>query len=281
MNQRKLTDEQVFEAYKIYQEQHLSVAKLGKIYKCCSAVFLNEFKKFRLVRRDLSHSHQTFKINENYFDDINTEEKAYWLGFLFADGCCYENEVHINLAETDKHIVSNLSKVIYGEDRSKFKKKQKESRQNQQSLVIYNKHMFDTLVSIGMVPRKSLVLKFPSILKEEFYQHFIRGYFDGDGCAYINYKRELAYCSIVSTKEFCISLQEILSKQGILAAIYKRNNYDQQNTYVLYVNHRLRSEKFLSWLYRDCLIKLNRKYNKYLEIIELNKKKGKSKYVNC
>lgn len=50
---------------------------------------------------------------------------------------------------------------------------------------IGSKKVFHDLLKLGLTPRKSLTIKFPNDIPNKYFGHFIRGYFDGDGCVTI------------------------------------------------------------------------------------------------
>lgn len=121
--------------------------------------------------------------DNSFFEKIDTERKAYWLGFLYADGCVYEKSennkiVILQLHPDDKYIINEFLKDI-NSDRPIYTDKK-----GYVSTCIGNTKMANDLINLGCVPRKSLILKFPSeeIVPQNLIRHFIRGYMDGDGC---------------------------------------------------------------------------------------------------
>ena len=137
-----------------------------------------------------------YSYNENIFDEINTEEKAYWLGFLYADGCVrdskgYPCNVSIGLQLNDENHLYKFAEFLGGEkDMVKVNHSKKRCDIN-----IANKHMANTLIELGCTPRKSLTLKPPTATQVPLglKRHFIRGFFDGDGTIYKRKTRE-SYC---------------------------------------------------------------------------------------
>ena len=130
------------------------------------------------------------QFNKQAFDTIDTEEKAYWLGFLYADGSLSSstNTVELQLSNKDKEHLRKFSRFMKynGEIKTKANKKDKNENIYYESCRVSfsNKHLWDTLNTQGCTPRKSLTLKFPneSIFGDKsLIRHFIRGYFDGDG----------------------------------------------------------------------------------------------------
>lgn len=119
-----------------------------------------------------------YKVNESYFENIDSEEKAYWLGFIFADGCVYSNKcVAIELAIKDEN---HLLKFISHLDSNYILSYPK--NRNSCKLLIGSVKMVNDLLKYGCTSKKSLTLKFPDNINEDLKRHFIRGYFDGDGC---------------------------------------------------------------------------------------------------
>ena len=121
------------------------------------------------------------KFNEEYFRRIDTEEKAYWLGFIAADGCVYKNSnawrLQINLKSSDKHHLEKFQAAIG----SNYKIAEKLVNTSEVcQLKINSKTLCEDLISLGIIQRKSLIVRMPNI-KPDLIRHFIRGYFDGDG----------------------------------------------------------------------------------------------------
>lgn len=147
-------------------------------------------------------------FNVNFFDSIDSEEKAYWLGFMYADGWINKNNTSWNIGLAlkldDLSHLQKFGKAIEKEHITFSKVACKIS--------LGSKHMFNTLRNYGCVERKSLILQFP---KEEIFvsknliRHFIRGYFDGDGCVSYTNKNHTSYSvSILGTKQFLEKLKE-------------------------------------------------------------------------
>lgn len=96
--------------------------------------------------------------------------------------------------------------------------------------ILGSKHMFNTLTNYGCTTRKSLTLKFPNInifKNKNLIRHFIRGYFDGDGCiSYGNKEHTYPIVSILGTKDFLDGIQKIYNSNHK----YKNANEGQEIT---------------------------------------------------
>jgi intein-encoded DNA endonuclease-like protein len=126
------------------------------------------------------------EYNEKYFEQIDSEEKAYFLGLICADGNITNNsEIHryqisLKLHIKDLHILNSFIKSIDGEMCVWFHKHQEIGE-----VKISGKKIINDIGKLGVIPNKSLVIKYP-IIEEKFERHFLRGYFDGDGCIRIS-----------------------------------------------------------------------------------------------
>lgn len=232
-------------------------------------------KKKDVELRTYSENNRRYNRNSNYFDNINTPNKAYILGLIYADGNNYiwgnKHCLTISLQERDHDLLERVRCELEYEGPLRFVPlhDKNENYMNQYTLVITDEYMCKQLKKIGVVERKSLVLTFPTFLRPDLIRHFVRGYFDGDGNIFYDKSRNKWHSSIVSTLEFCTSVSNILSSMFVKNNIYKPKHYGDHNTYVLQTCGNLSTYKFMSWLYKDCDIKLERKYQSYLDFCEM------------
>lgn len=203
-----------------------------------------------------------YNINENYFDNFHTENQAYILGLLYSDGSLINNgySIKLILQEQDKLILEKIRNEIQIERPLCYINTPKETQMNQWGLLINNKHMYNSLLELGLFQNKSLKLKYPNFISGGLQRHFIRGYFDGDGNIGI-YKNHIG-CSFVGTKEFCNKAKEIIEYNlDIYCGIYSIS--DNNITCTLNISGNKQMYKFLSWIYDNSELYLERKYNKY------------------
>ena len=145
-----------------------------------------------------------YTVNENYFQSLDSPEKAYILGFLYADGCNY-----IRHSNYEQYILQ-FSQIYYDKDiiykinqalSSTYPVRVINRCEHDNYIVsIESKKLSEDLHKLGCIQRKSLVLKFPTFIHKELMPHFIRGYFDGDGCVW-NGKRKKMIVKDNSRKE--------------------------------------------------------------------------------
>jgi hypothetical protein len=273
----KLTEQTKLEIIEKYLTGKYTYRVLAKEYLVDRSVISRLMSSRKIPLQDISHCHKKYSINEHYFDIIDCERKAYWLGWLYADG--YNNEknstISIGLQEEDKHILEEFKKdleinrPLYFLELNKKNPKLK----NQYSLVMTSKHMSSQLALLGCFQAKSLILEFPTEEQVPFYliNHFIRGYWDGNGTVGM-YKGVYNYqtrCSVVGTENFLkVFANKILDKYNFRYRIYKRKLKYIVSTRYLTLANKEANYNFLIWLYKDHSVYLIRKYIAYQKIIQ-------------
>jgi hypothetical protein len=256
-----------------------SIAKIAKSRGHDGAFIASILNHNNIPRRPAGYQCRKYPINETFFDLIDTEAKAYFLGLLYADGCNHSNNtlVSIGLQEQDRHILERFRDLICPTHPLLFTDRGKEGRQNRYTLRLNSRILTDKLTALGCTPVKSLTLQFPDYIPDHLLHHFVRGYFDGDGC--ISYsipkiskiQHRDYHWNMISSVDFCRSLEPILeAKTGINVGIKisKTKNGDQFGTLTSWGNKQ--TVKFLTWLYQDATIFLLRKHEIYLECLRYN-----------
>jgi hypothetical protein len=210
--------------------------------------------------------------NERMFETIDTEDKAYWLGFLAADGHVSDDgRLHLKLSTNDIGHLEKYKKFaeyngpieirecLLGKNIRRFGKKQKYKTA---LLRISSRKICADLRRYNIIPRKSLVLEFPNCLSDNLVPHYLRGYIDGDGCWYVNDRKyNDATLAILSTESFLNRIQDILFGRNLIERIYKLKR--PSKIYKLEIRGRRLTSKIAEWLYSNSTIFLDRK-RKYL-----------------
>lgn len=257
------------EAMDKYNEGQLSLTYVSEMYGIDRHALSRYFKKNGIK---IPTSQSSPNIDENIFDEIDTEEKAYWLGFIYADGYIssrsnetrngYKFELTSSLK--DKNHMLKFAKFI------SFKNKV--IIDNYRCRILFgNKHIWNTLNNYGCTPRKSLTLKFPNknIFKsKDLIRHFIRGYCDGDGClSWRNKEHTIPHLSILGTEEFLNTIQINTNHDKILK-VHKDNRCGENSVRSLTYTGKT-AKKISKFLYDNSNIYLDRKYKKYLIFCDL------------
>ena len=167
-------------------------------------------EEYNIQRPSIGELRRKYDIVEDYFENIDTPNKAYILGLFYADGTVSKDgrQIAISLQERDKSILDALNHEFAGDRKLVFipYNDKNPNWQNQYCLSISNKKFNADLRSHGVVPNKSLVLEFPKNIPDKLISHFVRGYFDGDG----NLSKSEDRCTLISTNSFCIELSKII-----------------------------------------------------------------------
>jgi hypothetical protein len=199
-----------------------------------------------------------YNLNENFFDVLN-EKSAYWLGFLYADGYVRmkdgkSGELKLKLKDTDRcHIekfltdIECIKPIKCGIDnKSKFC-----------SVTVYSNLIVNKLFELGCVNNKTQKIRLPN-LNESLMNHFIRGYFDGDGSiSKVKNRPNSFVVSICSNKNFN---EDIIKFLGYGKDI-KFDNYS-----VIKINRLIEITKFRDYIYTNANTLLERKLIKFKEI---------------
>lgn len=275
---RILSDDIIVQAHKKYWNENKTIKELSIDYNCSPSVLERWFRKFELEIRDKSDRKIKYPINKNIFDNVDSEDKAYWLGFLYADGNVSKtNRVRLSLAEQDVKTVENFSYFIYNTNRVKiYKLPDNKKGQDLVYVDICNKYISNRLIELGCHPNKTFTLCFPEWLNVDLINHFIRGYFDGDGCLsyYHDGSLDKFEFSLLSTKEFLTSIQDILSSLDINSSLSKRHKNRDNNNFNLKVHGNSQIGKLMDWIYKGATIYLQRKHDKYTLLKSINESKN-------
>lgn len=233
-----------------------------------------------LARNNVCVRKRKHTFDEKYFDKIDTETKAYLLGYLWADGWNYRNPekrtyiVAMELHSKDVEVLELLRRELnYSgeiEIRKPRKKKTFASEGPHCQLRLCSKYLSDKLNEIGMVSRKSLVCLFPR-LDDKLVRHFVRGYFDGDGSMTMNNCGKDANFNILSSQEFCQSLLDVIeSDLGVKSVV--RNRKDSKIKQIA-IGGAINTIKIMDWMYSDATCFLKRKREKFVRFLTNYKKK--------
>jgi intein/homing endonuclease len=210
---------------------------------------------------EIINYHNKAKFDYRFFDTIDIENKAYWLGFLYADGNVSSgkrNLISIGLKLSDKGHLEKFRKDL---NCSLLVRTDTKSGRSRCRFAICNKHTKEQLVKLGCTPRKSYTLEFPK-LPHRLIHHFIRGYFDGDGCVgvYGDRKGDLKV-SLLGTESF---LKSVLAYSLTDSKLYLPNkNRGGDPRIKAFQCSGEKAYNFLRFIYRDSTVYLDRKYKLY------------------
>lgn len=260
----ELTQEQIKELIylhnKGYGKRRISKEmniKEGVIYR-----YKKELGLHTLEGKDLSK----YSYDRTVFNKIDTEEKAYWLGFLYADGCVHKRTLSIRLKKEDDIHLKKFLKFLKSNKTMQYGKQNSFGTITEYvSLQINSVDIVEDLKNLGCLERKSLKLTFPDeeIIPKELVFHFIRGYLDGDGSITFT-KRTKAYeVKFVGTENFLNGIKNIL---GVNPPLRKRRETDE--CFCFAIGGNIQVLNILNKIYENSTIYLDRKYKRYIELVE-------------
>lgn len=218
-----------------------------------------------------------YSFNENYFNNIDTEEKAYWLGFISADGCVYGKKntnskiLEIGLALTDINHLEKFRTSINSNHRIIEKK-------NGCKISIVSRKLYDDLNLLGVTERKSKTLTSPSeeLIPETLIHHYIRGYFDGDGGFTTHDNNQTFALNFCGTPYICKFILKKLEMEKINLEFKKGVEGFAQ----VRIKGNLQALEIANKIYKNATIFLDRKYRQYQSLVFLNEANNMIKELN-
>lgn len=229
-------------------------------------------KRNGVKTNSISESKQKYSIDESFFEKIDTEQKAYFLGFLYADGYHHEKTctIKLDLQEKDVHILYQLNDAIKSNKPIKNYKRNMNLDNGSYAgskdtfrLMISNKKISSDLKAKGLMQAKSLILEYPDFLNEDTERHFIRGYFDGNGSVSTPKNKNNIFTFIGATP-FIVKLQERLINELGLSKTKISNRWDhlKEISTIGYCGTGS-CLKFKDYIYKDATLFLTRKKEKF------------------
>lgn len=235
-------------------EDGKSARQLGFEYNITDMVVTSLLKRHDIFIRNRSDAKRTNQIREDIFDTI-TEESAYWIGFILADGNVYHpkkrsKQLNIGLAERDWEHLEKFKKFI-GSNKQLYYNK------GGVFISFYSNRIVEKLAEYGIVPRKSKIAKVPESLKNN--KHFWRGLVDGDG--WVSTREDgSTILGLCGTPDIVLGFKRFIdTKMWYIPEIpdikpYQKTQYHWE---VKYGGSYVRN--LLNTLYSSCCISLERK----------------------
>lgn len=243
-----------------------SQKEIGEIFNISQSQVGNILNKagIKLPKSRLNMS--KLALDVDYFKTIDSPEKAYWLGFICADGCIYKDGGKLTIMVKDREICEKFKAAIKSDhkisDREVYDKRT-DKIYTESSIQITNALFVSNLINLGVTSKKSSVLSFPDI-EESYYSYFIAGLFDGDGSISFRSNGKIA-CNLISTKEVLDFIQEYLENTfNILPKSLTKVSENCDNVFKIYWQSDEDCLKLLNFIYQgNKEIYLTRKYERY------------------
>lgn len=266
---------------KDYQEKIDILYQEGKTAKEISSLLglkyhqpvYNYFRKKGWERNGKSGK-RIYNVNENFFKCINTEEKAYILGFICADGHIEKDRLAITVSVKDKDILEKIKKALNSNHPIKEVEKENPYQNTDRKklllleLKVNSVELVKPLFIMGLTTNKTYTLD-SSILKyipKYLMRDFLRGYFDGDGNVFFGVRYTSGYkynINVCGNEDFLLnSFQTYFpSKNKLYKDLYSKQ------CYVWKISQKDKVKDFMYYLYFNSSIFLQRKYNEFRKIM--------------
>jgi predicted DNA-binding protein YlxM (UPF0122 family) len=243
---------------------------IAKKLNVCTTSISRLLKRNGIELRSMSESRRKYNINENIFNSIDSKDKAYWLGLLYADGYHNPNkhEIGISLQEGDAVLVEGLKKFMsYTGPTKTIEFRKHPTWKTQRKLIVTNKKMSKDLLHHGLIHEKTLKMTFPRWLKEDLLSSFILGYFDGDGTLSYNEARGQLRWQIVGTVDFIEYIRNYFYL-NLGTGMIKYSDVRTKNKKVVVLRYfgNKQVRRICDWMYADARIFLKRKKDKLMLI---------------
>jgi hypothetical protein len=210
-------------------------------------------------------------VDDYYFNNIDTEAKAYFVGYLLADGCINKsthggyNVVQLHLSTKDIDIIYYLQ-----EETSNTRKIYIDKDYTRCAYRATSQIMVDDLARFGIVPRKTGIENPDfSTIPDELMHHAIRGLIDGDGWISISNTstgKIVTSLGICGSYETCQFVTNELAKR-VDVGILSPSKVKDKNCYKIGYTSLSDAKTIINFLYKDSTVRLERKYNKAMEIL--------------
>lgn len=241
--------------------------KLGTVYYHLKKMNITRSNKVNSVK--YSHDHSCFSI-------IDSEESAYWLGFMYADGYIIsrntgQKSIGISLSSKDYSHIEKFRSFLKSDNpihNYVTKNGERYSR-----LLITSESLFNNLSKTGCTERKTFKIVFPDtdIVPLKFRNNFILGYFDGDGSlSYVTKSCQYKF-RLCGTSSFLNSVLIFFKKSK--HRLYKRWK-DEKDNWSIDIGGNRQVLEIMNILYDNTDVFLERKYNRYLKLKSLYSEKN-------
>ncbi|MDA2233789.1 hypothetical protein PDM89_11915 [Bacillus cereus] len=264
-NYKKWTDEEVLFLRK--NADTFTVKVLGEKLGRKENSVQNKLTSLKIKKKPLIHT--TYSYNRDFFQNIDREEKSYWLGFIAADGCILGGgrtgkRLKISLHKDEKRHLGKFVKSLNGNIEIKnYSYKTKSGFYEYVEVSVGSNKLCDDLEKLNITKAKSRTLKMSNI-QEDLIRHYLRGYIDGDGHYYLSKDGKKSYIEIyIGSKHMLNFFMNYLSNHGIANHVF---HYKKKNVYKIGIHDINSKLKLIELLYKDATIYLERKKEKAMKI---------------
>lgn len=245
------------------KDKYLNFAKLKRIFGIKRETFLSAYKTMNNKDFDINNNRKV-SFDRCIFNNIDNEEKAYWLGFILADGNIYRNELRLKISEKDENHIKKFIKFVNGKEDELLKEQFHTITGNRLvNVTLCDRFMINKLAEYGLHPNKTNK-EIPYYgIEKELRRHYIRGIFDGDG----HIRSDLSSIGVCGSKEVLTFIQDTICEDLKISkstTIYKQEK--TKDNELMKLGFFKDRKEVAKYLYKDSKIYLDRKYKLYEEM---------------
>lgn len=276
---KKFSDEEIIRIYENeYIKEHIGGYSLGKKY---GVDFYKDFNRLNLEMRNDQEKSRKYYCDSDYFDVIDTEEKAYWLGFCYCDGYIthssdsFTMKFGLSLNNADLEHMQKFKNAINADAPINTYTVYQGYKVGAEycRILIHDDVFANHLITHGCVERKSNIMKPPSGVPLCIVKHFIRGVMDVNGSIVITNGESICpsfQIVFTGTDSFLMWIQQYLLDNNAISRIYplsKRKEGQIVSSFSFGGNYQVKH--FLDFIYEEATIYLDRKYERYLKLCKI------------
>jgi len=238
-----------------------------KISPCAAGKYL---KKRGCKTKQNGHFQRKYTLKEDFLKNIDSSEKAQFLGILFSDGTISTRNklISLRLEKSDTEYLEKIKKIIDSNKPLFFLKgkefvspmnNEKYTRKDTAVLDITNKTFYSYAINAGLLPRKTyLNLGMPKSVPNELKRNFILGVFEGDGCLSWTHKYNVAYISFAGSENMCRDIQQTIKDELNIQGKIKKH----YSIFILEYQRYNDIKAIINWLYKNAPFWMERKKTK-------------------
>ncbi len=260
---RLFSKEDIEQVCELYEGQGQSMVEIAAVIKTTDKKVLKILKSENITIRPRPTQYKSdYSLNHDYFSKIDTDEKAYLLGFMGADGHIDSRNNVIGIGINDIDLLERFMEIFKLKGKGLY---DHPSNSKVKVLRFSSRKMKDDLICLGCTPRKSFTLEFPteSQVPKHLWGSYIRGNFDGDGSISVFEKRSKSKASFCGSTLFCTKLKSVLEEFGIRCSkVYRSKGWKMETArFEVYGIEPMKKLKDL--MYGPSTIHLDRKFKRF------------------
>lgn len=277
VHREKIIEDNVVDDMYAMHLQGYSTKKTAEKYGRTAAQVHRAFNRMGYTRRNKPEELRRYYVDHYYFDDVDTQDKAYWLGFIYADGYISSlngdmKTITLSISQKDEVHILKLLRCL-GSDYPVTKHVIQTGYNNCSTYLkisIDSEQMYNALIKLRCNAKLKNVLT-PTKLMPNLHRHFLRGYYDGNGSIYTttnsDVKQKDWYVYFAGTDGLLHWIHDYFVEEGFVKKDYnfeKKKQTHQVGCIRYGGNNQIR--RILNHIYEDSTVQLDRKYYSYLKL---------------